>query len=91
LTENSVLLGSPAVITETLKKVEEAGFSEVTLYFNGRKIELEMGLELASRQRSIDRRAPTITADRNYVLSFCVLIDWAVCSPRPQRIIWKSC
>jgi hypothetical protein len=34
LTENSVLLGSPAAITETLKKVEEAGFSEVILYFN---------------------------------------------------------
>jgi alkanesulfonate monooxygenase SsuD/methylene tetrahydromethanopterin reductase-like flavin-dependent oxidoreductase (luciferase family) len=34
LTENSVLLGSPARITETLKKVEAAGFSEVILYFN---------------------------------------------------------
>jgi hypothetical protein len=34
LTENSVLLGSPAQITETLKKVEAAGFSEVILYFN---------------------------------------------------------
>jgi alkanesulfonate monooxygenase SsuD/methylene tetrahydromethanopterin reductase-like flavin-dependent oxidoreductase (luciferase family) len=34
LTENSVLLGSPAQVTETLKKVEAAGFSEVILYFN---------------------------------------------------------
>jgi alkanesulfonate monooxygenase SsuD/methylene tetrahydromethanopterin reductase-like flavin-dependent oxidoreductase (luciferase family) len=34
LTENSVLLGSPARITETLKKVEAAGFAEVILYFN---------------------------------------------------------
>ena len=34
LTENSVLLGSPARITDILKKVEAAGFSEVILYFN---------------------------------------------------------
>jgi hypothetical protein len=34
LTENSVLIGSPAGIAATLKKVEEAGFSEVILYFN---------------------------------------------------------
>jgi len=34
LTENSVLLGSAARITETLKKVEAAGFDEVILYFN---------------------------------------------------------
>jgi len=34
LTENSVLLGSAARITETLKKVEAAGFEEVILYFN---------------------------------------------------------
>jgi alkanesulfonate monooxygenase SsuD/methylene tetrahydromethanopterin reductase-like flavin-dependent oxidoreductase (luciferase family) len=34
LTENSVLLGSPAQITETLKKVEAASFDEVILYFN---------------------------------------------------------
>ena len=34
LTENSVLLGSTQRITETLKKVEAAGFSEVILYFN---------------------------------------------------------
>jgi alkanesulfonate monooxygenase SsuD/methylene tetrahydromethanopterin reductase-like flavin-dependent oxidoreductase (luciferase family) len=34
LTENSVLLGNAASITDTLKKVEAAGFSEVILYFN---------------------------------------------------------
>ncbi len=34
LSDNSVLLGSPAQITESLKKVEVAGFDEVILYFN---------------------------------------------------------
>ena len=34
LTENSVLLGSPERITETLKKVESVGFEQVILYFN---------------------------------------------------------
>jgi alkanesulfonate monooxygenase SsuD/methylene tetrahydromethanopterin reductase-like flavin-dependent oxidoreductase (luciferase family) len=34
LTDNAVLLGSPARITETLKRVEAAGFDEVILYFN---------------------------------------------------------
>ncbi len=34
LTENSVLLGSAQQITDTLKKVEAAGFNEVILYFN---------------------------------------------------------
>ena len=34
LTENSVLIGTPASIAATLKKVEAAGFSEVILYFN---------------------------------------------------------
>jgi alkanesulfonate monooxygenase SsuD/methylene tetrahydromethanopterin reductase-like flavin-dependent oxidoreductase (luciferase family) len=34
LTENSVLLGSAAEITETLTTVEAAGFDEVILYFN---------------------------------------------------------
>jgi alkanesulfonate monooxygenase SsuD/methylene tetrahydromethanopterin reductase-like flavin-dependent oxidoreductase (luciferase family) len=34
LTENSVLIGSPARITETLQKVQAAGFAEVILYFN---------------------------------------------------------
>jgi alkanesulfonate monooxygenase SsuD/methylene tetrahydromethanopterin reductase-like flavin-dependent oxidoreductase (luciferase family) len=34
LTENSVLIGNSARITEILKKVEGAGFDEVILYFN---------------------------------------------------------
>ena len=34
LGENSVLLGAPAQIIETLKKVEAAGFAEVILYVN---------------------------------------------------------
>ncbi len=34
LTENSVLLGSAARVTDTLKKVEAAGFDEIILYFN---------------------------------------------------------
>ena len=34
LTENSVLIGKPVSIAETLKKVEAAGFDEVILYFN---------------------------------------------------------
>lgn len=34
LTENSVLIGSPTGIIETLKKVEAAGVAEVILYFN---------------------------------------------------------
>src|SRR6202453_690559 len=36
LTEHSVLIGSPERMTETLKKVEAAGFDEVILYFNVR-------------------------------------------------------
>ncbi len=34
LTENSVLLGNSQAITDSLKKVEAAGFAEVILYFN---------------------------------------------------------
>src|SRR5947208_15015077 len=34
LTENSVLIGSSARITETLKKIKPAGVSQVILYFN---------------------------------------------------------
>jgi alkanesulfonate monooxygenase SsuD/methylene tetrahydromethanopterin reductase-like flavin-dependent oxidoreductase (luciferase family) len=48
LTENSVLLGSPDQITETLKKVEAAGFDEVILYFNvGLKPHLQVKGEMA--------------------------------------------
>jgi alkanesulfonate monooxygenase SsuD/methylene tetrahydromethanopterin reductase-like flavin-dependent oxidoreductase (luciferase family) len=45
LTENSVLLGSPAEIADTLKKVEAAGFDEVILYFN-------VGLEPHARSKT---------------------------------------
>ena len=34
LSDKSILLGSPAQITETLKRVEAAGIAEVILYFN---------------------------------------------------------
>ena len=34
LTANSVLIGNSVQITETLKKVDAAGFDEVILYFN---------------------------------------------------------
>ncbi len=34
LTDNAVLIGSPAGMTTTLKRVQAAGFSEVILYFN---------------------------------------------------------
>ena len=34
LTENSVLIGNAQAITNTLKKVDAAGFAEVILYFN---------------------------------------------------------
>ncbi len=56
LTENSVLLGSPAQITETLKKVETAGFDEVILYFNvGLKPHAQVKDEMA---RFMDEVAP---------------------------------
>jgi alkanesulfonate monooxygenase SsuD/methylene tetrahydromethanopterin reductase-like flavin-dependent oxidoreductase (luciferase family) len=48
LTENSVLLGSAAHITDVLKKVEEAGFAEVILYFNvGMKPHTQVKEEMA--------------------------------------------
>jgi alkanesulfonate monooxygenase SsuD/methylene tetrahydromethanopterin reductase-like flavin-dependent oxidoreductase (luciferase family) len=48
LTENSVLLGSSGRITETLKKVEAAGFAEVILYFNvGLKPHVQVKDEMA--------------------------------------------
>jgi hypothetical protein len=34
LTDRSILLGTPAQIIESLKKVEKAGIEEVILYFN---------------------------------------------------------
>ncbi len=54
LTENSVLLGSSQSITDTLKKVEAAGFSEVILYFNvGLKPHLQVLEEMDRFMREV--------------------------------------
>jgi alkanesulfonate monooxygenase SsuD/methylene tetrahydromethanopterin reductase-like flavin-dependent oxidoreductase (luciferase family) len=54
LTENSVLLGSPAQITEVLKKVEAAGFEEVILYFNvGMKAHAQVKEEMDRFMREV--------------------------------------
>src|SRR6266487_1660732 len=54
LTENSVLLGSSARITDTLKKVEAAGFSEVILYFNvGMKPHVQVKEEMDRFMREV--------------------------------------
>jgi alkanesulfonate monooxygenase SsuD/methylene tetrahydromethanopterin reductase-like flavin-dependent oxidoreductase (luciferase family) len=54
LTENSVLIGSVARMTETLKKVEAAGFSEVILYFNvGLKPHAQVKDEMARFMREV--------------------------------------
>jgi alkanesulfonate monooxygenase SsuD/methylene tetrahydromethanopterin reductase-like flavin-dependent oxidoreductase (luciferase family) len=56
LTENSVLLGTPQRIVETLKKVEAAGFEEVICYFNvGLKPHAQVKDEMA---RFMDEVAP---------------------------------
>jgi alkanesulfonate monooxygenase SsuD/methylene tetrahydromethanopterin reductase-like flavin-dependent oxidoreductase (luciferase family) len=60
LTENSVLLGSPARIIETLKKVEAAGIREVILYFNvGLKPHSQVKDEMA---RFMEEVAPAFAA-----------------------------
>jgi alkanesulfonate monooxygenase SsuD/methylene tetrahydromethanopterin reductase-like flavin-dependent oxidoreductase (luciferase family) len=57
LTENSVLLGSPAHIVDVLKKVEAAGFDEVILYFNvGLKPHAQVKDEMA---RFMEQVAPS--------------------------------
>jgi alkanesulfonate monooxygenase SsuD/methylene tetrahydromethanopterin reductase-like flavin-dependent oxidoreductase (luciferase family) len=62
LTENSVLLGSPAQIADTLKKVEAAGFDEVILYFNvGLKPHPQVKDEMA---RFMSDVAPAFTEGR---------------------------
>jgi alkanesulfonate monooxygenase SsuD/methylene tetrahydromethanopterin reductase-like flavin-dependent oxidoreductase (luciferase family) len=54
LTENSVLIGSAAGMTETLKKVEAAGFAEVILYFNvGLKPHAQVKDEMARFMREV--------------------------------------
>ena len=63
LTENSVLLGSPARITETLKKVEAAGFAEVILYFNvGLKPHVQVKEEMDRFMREV---APAFAGAHN--------------------------
>jgi alkanesulfonate monooxygenase SsuD/methylene tetrahydromethanopterin reductase-like flavin-dependent oxidoreductase (luciferase family) len=48
LSSNSVLIGTPQQITDTLKKVEDAGFHEVILYFNvGQKPHQQVKDEMA--------------------------------------------
>jgi alkanesulfonate monooxygenase SsuD/methylene tetrahydromethanopterin reductase-like flavin-dependent oxidoreductase (luciferase family) len=62
LTENSVLLGSPVHITETLKKVEAAGFDEVILYFSvGLKPHAQVKDEMA---RFMSEVAPAFGSSR---------------------------
>jgi alkanesulfonate monooxygenase SsuD/methylene tetrahydromethanopterin reductase-like flavin-dependent oxidoreductase (luciferase family) len=59
LTENAVLLGRPAQIVETLKKVEAAGIAEVILYFNvGLKPHDQVKEEMA---RFMEEVAPQFT------------------------------
>ena len=54
LTENSVVLGSPARMIEVLKKVEAAGFDEVILYFNvGLKPHAQVKEEMARFMREV--------------------------------------
>jgi len=60
LTENSVLLGSPAQITDALKRVESIGFDEVILYFNvGLKPHAQVKDEMA---RFMEEVAPSFAS-----------------------------
>jgi alkanesulfonate monooxygenase SsuD/methylene tetrahydromethanopterin reductase-like flavin-dependent oxidoreductase (luciferase family) len=64
LTENSVLIGSSARITETLKNVEGAGFEEVILYFNvGLKPHAQVKEEMA---RFMTEVAPAFAGGRKH-------------------------
>ena len=61
LSDNSVLLGTPVQITESLKKVEAAGFDEVILYFNvGLKPHSQVKNEMA---RFMAEVAPSFVGD----------------------------
>lgn len=63
LTDKSVLLGSPQRIIDTIKKVEEAGFSEVILYFNvGLKPHQQVKDEM---QRFMEEVAPAFEGAHN--------------------------
>ena len=65
LTENSVLLGSPAQITDTLKKVEAAGFDEVILYFNvGLKPHAQVKDEMARFMTEVAPASPNLRGRR---------------------------
>ena len=58
-----MLLGSPAQITDTLKKVEAAGFEEVILYFNvGLKPHAQVKEEMDRFMRDV---APSFADTRN--------------------------
>ncbi len=60
LTDNAVLLGNAARITDSLKKVEAAGFDEVILYFNvGLKPHAQVKDEMA---RFMEQVAPAFGA-----------------------------
>jgi alkanesulfonate monooxygenase SsuD/methylene tetrahydromethanopterin reductase-like flavin-dependent oxidoreductase (luciferase family) len=64
LTENSVLLGSAAHITDVIKKVEAAGFDEVILYFNvGLKPHRQVKDEMA---RFMQQVAPEFQVAREF-------------------------
>jgi hypothetical protein len=59
-----VLIGSPARITETLKKVEAAGFDEVILYFNvGLKPHAQVKDEMA---RFMSEVAPNFAGEHRH-------------------------
>jgi alkanesulfonate monooxygenase SsuD/methylene tetrahydromethanopterin reductase-like flavin-dependent oxidoreductase (luciferase family) len=59
LTENSVLIGSPATMIDILEKVRAAGFEEVILYFNvGLKEHAQVKEEMA---RFMAEVAPSLT------------------------------
>jgi alkanesulfonate monooxygenase SsuD/methylene tetrahydromethanopterin reductase-like flavin-dependent oxidoreductase (luciferase family) len=78
LTENSVLLGSASRIAETLKRVEEAGFQEVILYFNvGLKPHTQVKDEMA---RFMEEVAPIFDGDIRAEPQTC---DDMGRSPRP--------
>jgi alkanesulfonate monooxygenase SsuD/methylene tetrahydromethanopterin reductase-like flavin-dependent oxidoreductase (luciferase family) len=67
LTENSVLLGSPARMTDTLKKVEDAGIEEVILYVNvGLKPHAQVKDEMA---RFMTEVAPAFAAPQRRTMT----------------------
>jgi alkanesulfonate monooxygenase SsuD/methylene tetrahydromethanopterin reductase-like flavin-dependent oxidoreductase (luciferase family) len=54
LTENSILIGTPQAISDTIAKVEAAGFSEIILYFNvGLKPHMQVKEEMDRFMREV--------------------------------------